>query len=77
MRDIPGRIVRHERMRGKNTLWLPGIDHAGIATQVVVERELKREGSDRTTLGPREVHRARLGVEGRSGGRIFEQLRAR
>ena len=36
-------LVRWERMRGKNTLWQPGIDHAGIATQTVVERQLARE----------------------------------
>src|SRR5690349_6932462 len=38
-------LIRWERMRGKNTLWLPGIDHAGIATQTVVERQLQREGT--------------------------------
>jgi valyl-tRNA synthetase len=37
-------MTRHARMHGKNTLWLPGIDHAGIATQVVVERELASGG---------------------------------
>src|SRR5690606_4327794 len=40
-------LVRWERMRGKNALWLPGIDHAGIATQTVVERQLAREGKTR------------------------------
>jgi valyl-tRNA synthetase len=63
MLTIQDSIARHARMTGQNTLWLPGIDHAGIATQIVVERELKREGSDRHELG-REVHRAGLGVEG-------------
>ncbi len=44
-------MVRYERMRGKQTLFLPGSDHAGIATQNVVERELKKQGVERKTLG--------------------------
>jgi valyl-tRNA synthetase len=44
-------IVRWKRMSGFNTLWLPGTDHAGIATQMVVERELNREGINRHDLG--------------------------
>jgi valyl-tRNA synthetase len=43
--------VRWHRMRGDNTLWLPGTDHAGIATQMVVERKLAEEGLDRRTMG--------------------------
>ncbi|MFN7994627.1 MAG: valine--tRNA ligase [Bryobacteraceae bacterium] len=43
--------IRWHRMRGDNTLWLPGTDHAGIATQMVVERKLAEEGLDRRTLG--------------------------
>ena len=43
--------IRWHRMRGDNTLWLPGCDHAGIATQMVVERKLAEEGLDRRTLG--------------------------
>jgi valyl-tRNA synthetase len=43
--------VRYHRMRGDNTLWLPGCDHAGIATQMVVERKLAEEGLDRRTMG--------------------------
>ena len=43
--------IRWHRMRGDNTLWLPGADHAGIATQMVVERKLAEEGLDRRTLG--------------------------
>ena len=43
--------VRWHRMRGDNTLWLPGTDHAGIATQMVVERKLAEEGIDRRDLG--------------------------
>src|ERR1039457_1827935 len=43
--------IRWHRMRGDNTLWLPGTDHAGIATQMVVERKLAEEGLDRRTIG--------------------------
>ncbi|MCB1631952.1 MAG: class I tRNA ligase family protein, partial [Pseudomonadales bacterium] len=43
-------LIRHQRMRGCNTLWQGGTDHAGIATQMVVERLLAAEGTDRLTL---------------------------
>ncbi|MBQ7158898.1 MAG: valine--tRNA ligase [Treponema sp.] len=44
-------VVRYHRMRGDDTLWVPGTDHAGIATQNVVERQLKKEGLSRKDLG--------------------------
>ena len=44
-------VVRYHRMKGDNTLWVPGTDHAGIATQNVVERQLKKEGLTRNDLG--------------------------
>src|ERR1700731_1029037 len=44
-------VVRYKRMKGFNVLWLPGTDHAGIATQMVVERMLNKEGIKRETLG--------------------------
>src|SRR6202034_3936436 len=44
-------LARFKRMQGYNVLWLPGCDHAGIATQNVVERELKKEGKTRYDLG--------------------------
>ncbi len=44
-------VVRYHRMKGDNTLWLTGTDHAGIATQNVVERQLKKEGKSRSDLG--------------------------
>ncbi len=44
-------VVRYHRMKGDETLWLPGTDHAGIATQNVVERQLKKEGKNRRDLG--------------------------
>ena len=40
-------LVRHKRMQGYSVLWQPGVDHAGIATQTVVERQLKREGREK------------------------------
>ncbi len=51
--------IRWQRMRGANTLWLPGTDHAGIATQMLVERALAEEGLDRRTLG-REAFEQRV-----------------
>jgi valyl-tRNA synthetase len=44
-------LTRYHRMRGDNTLWLPGTDHAGIATQIVVERQLQDQGQSRHDLG--------------------------
>ncbi len=58
-------LTRYHRMRGDNTLWLPGTDHAGIATQIVVERQLEQQGVTPPRLGPREIRRARCG-SGRS-----------
>ena len=47
-------LIRKRRMQGYRTLWLPGIDHAGIATQNVVEKELRKEGISRHQLGREE-----------------------
>src|SRR5215813_5850239 len=52
-------LIRYKRMDGLNTLWLPGTDHAGIATQVRVEQELAREGKKKEDLG-REAFIARV-----------------
>src|ERR671923_680406 len=49
--SIQDALIRWHRMRGFNTLWQPGYDHAGIATQNVVERELAKEGTTRYELG--------------------------
>ncbi|HEX4473550.1 MAG TPA: valine--tRNA ligase [Polyangiaceae bacterium] len=68
-------LVRHKRMQGYNVLWQPGVDHAGIATQTVVERQLKREGKTRHDLG-REAFLARVWKwKDQSGGRIVEQMK--
>jgi valyl-tRNA synthetase len=70
-------LSRTHRMRGEPTLWLPGVDHAGIATQAVVERELKRlEGKTRHDLG-REAFLERVWAwKHKNGDRIVEQLKA-
>jgi valyl-tRNA synthetase len=57
--SIQDALVRWHRMRGFNTLWQPGFDHAGIATQAVVERELRKEGTSRLDIG-REAFVARV-----------------
>jgi valyl-tRNA synthetase len=68
-------LTRYHRMRGYRTLWQPGTDHAGIATQMVVERLLNREGTDRHALGrERFVERVWQWKE-RSGNTISQQLR--
>jgi valyl-tRNA synthetase len=69
-------LTRYHRMRGRNTLWLPGVDHAGIATQSVVERELKRkEGKSRHDLG-REAFLERVWAwKDKNGDRIVEQMK--
>lgn len=68
-------LTRWHRMRGYNTLWLPGIDHAGIATQTVVERQLKREGLSRHDLGREKFIERVWAWKAESGGRITLQQR--
>src|SRR5581483_10393716 len=68
-------IVRARRMQGYNTLWLPGTDHAGIATQNVVERELAKEGKTRHDLGREEFVKRVWAWRETYGGRILHQLR--
>ncbi len=68
-------LVRRRRMQGYRTLWLPGMDHAGIATQNVVERELAKEGLSRHDLG-REAFVDRVWQwKSEYGGRILSQMR--
>ena len=62
-------------MQGYNALWLPGMDHAGIATQNVVERELAKEGLSLARPGPGGLCRAGLAVEGGVRGQILGQMR--
>ena len=68
-------LTRYFRMRGRNTLWQPGTDHAGIATQMVVERQLNAEGQSRQDIG-REAFQQRVWEwKDISGGTITSQLR--
>ncbi|MFL2547390.1 MAG: valine--tRNA ligase [Candidatus Rariloculaceae bacterium] len=68
-------LTRYHRMRGEKTLWQPGTDHAGIATQMVVERLLAAEGTSKRDLG-REAFVERVWEwKERSGNRITQQLR--
>src|SRR2546423_1776184 len=69
-------VVRRRRMQGYEALWLPGTDHAGIATQVVVERELAGEGIDRRELGREKFVERVWQWKERYGGRIVEQMKA-
>ena len=69
-------LIRFERMRGRETLWVPGTDHAGIATQNVVEKMLAAEGKTRFDLG-REAFVARVWEHVReTGGTILDQLKS-
>jgi valyl-tRNA synthetase len=67
-------IVRWHRMRGDRTLWLPGMDHAGIGTQFVVERMLAKEGITRQDLGREEFERRIWKWKEESGGMIKQQM---
>ena len=60
--SIQDALIRWHRMRGFNTLWQPGFDHAGIATQAVVETRAAQRGHVAPGARPRGVRRARLGL---------------
>ena len=62
---IEDALTRYHRMKGDVALYLPGTDHAGIATQVVVERQLTAENLTRHDLGTRSLPRTRLGLGAR------------
>jgi valyl-tRNA synthetase len=68
-------LTRYQRMSGRNTLWQPGSDHAGIATQMVVERQLNAEGTSRTELGREQFVERVWQWKSESGGQINQQLR--
>ncbi len=68
-------LVRYHRLRGRDTLWQPGTDHAGIATQMVVERQLDAEGSTRHDLGREAFIDKVWDWKAESGGTIISQLR--
>ena len=68
-------LIRWHRMRGRDTLWQPGMDHAGIATQMVVERQLAEEGKTRHDLGRDGFIERVWAWKQESGGAITNQLR--
>ncbi len=68
-------LIRWQRMAGKSALWMPGMDHAGIATQNVVERLLKEEGKTKDDLGREQFEKKVWEWKQRSGGNIQNQLR--
>ena len=68
-------MIRWHRMKGDNTLWLPGTDHAGIATQMVVEKELKKEGTSRHVIGREKFLERVWQWKEKYGSRIEEQVK--
>jgi valyl-tRNA synthetase len=68
-------LIRYQRMKGKDALWQPGTDHAGIATQMVVERQLGEKGIKRTDLGREKFLEKVWEWKAESGGTITRQLR--
>ena len=74
-------LTRYHRMRGHNTLWVPGTDHAGIATQIVVERQLQEQGISRHDMGPTPAEARKNFVakvwewKAHSGATITRQMR--
>lgn len=73
--SIQDALVRWKRMHGFNVLWMPGTDHAGIATQSVVERELKKEGKTRHDLGREKFVERVWQWKEQYGNRIVEQMK--
>ncbi|MEE8205953.1 MAG: valine--tRNA ligase, partial [Nitrospinaceae bacterium] len=72
---IQDALIRFERLRGKDALWQIGLDHAGIATQMVVERQLDGEGIKRRDLGREKFLERVWQWKEKSGGLIFTQLK--
>ncbi len=68
-------LVRYHRMKGRNTLWLPGTDHASIAVQTILEKQLKAEGKTRYDLGREKFLERAWQWKAESGGTIVKQLR--
>jgi valyl-tRNA synthetase len=68
-------LVRYHRMKGCNTLWLPGTDHASIAVQTILERELKSQGKSRTDVGREAFLERAWQWKEESGGTIVGQLK--
>jgi valyl-tRNA synthetase len=68
-------LTRYHRMKGENTLWQPGTDHAGIATQIVVERQLDQKGISKHELGREKFIEKVWEWKEESGGKITQQMR--
>ncbi len=68
-------LTRYHRMKGANTLWVPGTDHAGIATQIVVERQLEQQGQSRHDLGREAFVKKVWAWKEHSGSTITQQMR--
>jgi valyl-tRNA synthetase len=68
-------LARYHRMRGENVLWQPGTDHAGIATQMVVERQLEAAGESRRAIGREEFVKRVWAWKEQSGSTILRQMR--
>ena len=68
-------MIRYQRMKGRRALWVPGTDHAGIATQLQVEKMLREEGTSREALGRDEFVRRSWAWKEKYGGIITQQLR--
>ncbi len=68
-------VVRYHRMKGEPTLWLPGVDHAGIATQNVVEKELAKSGKNRHQIGREKLLELIWAWKNEKGGIIIDQLK--
>lgn len=68
-------LTRVNRMQGKSTLWVPGTDHAGIATQIKVEESLREEGLTRFDLGREKFNERVWDWKAKYGGRIIDQLK--
>ena len=68
-------IIRHKRMQGHETCWMPGTDHAGIATQNVVEKQLAKEGKTRHDIGREELLKRLWAWKKEYGGTIINQLK--
>ncbi len=75
MLTLQDMLIRWQRMRGRNVCWVPGTDHAGIATQNVVERELAKEGKTRHDLGREEFVKRVWDWRDKCGNEITNQIR--
>ncbi len=69
-------LIRYHRMKGDNTLWLPGTDHASIAVQTILEKKLRAEGKNRDDLGREKFLERAWQWKEESGGTIVNQLRS-